>query len=57
MARIAITGSSGDIGSLLRPRLRAVGHDLVLVDQVPPADVAPGEQVVTADIRDLDSLG
>ena len=56
MSRIVITGSSGSIGGLLRPHLRDAGHDLVLVDLTPPQEVAPGEQVVTADVQDLDAL-
>ncbi|MDM7830096.1 NAD-dependent epimerase/dehydratase family protein [Cellulomonas edaphi] len=56
MSRIAITGSSGAIGGFLRPRLRAAGHRLVLVDSAEPDELAPGEEAVTADIRELDAL-
>jgi uronate dehydrogenase len=56
VSRIAITGSSGRIGSLVRPHLRAAGHELVLIDQAPPAEVTLGEEVVTADVQDLDGL-
>ncbi len=54
MARIALTGAAGRIGTSLRPRLRAAGHDLVLLDSVPVPDPVPGERVVEADLRDAD---
>lgn len=58
MTRVALTGASGRIGSALRPRLRAAGHELVLCDLVPLPDEAPatdGERVVVADLADVGS--
>jgi nucleoside-diphosphate-sugar epimerase len=55
MARIALTGAAGRIGTSLRPRLRAAGHDLVLLDTVAVPDPVTGECVVEADLRDVDA--
>ncbi|SDQ27679.1 NAD dependent epimerase/dehydratase family protein [Curtobacterium sp. UNCCL20] len=43
MATLLITGATGRIGTALRPRLLASGHDLVLLDERPP-DPAVGER-------------
>ncbi|WP_076264160.1 NAD-dependent epimerase/dehydratase family protein [Intrasporangium flavum] len=55
MARLALTGAAGRIAASLRPRLRAAGHDLVLLDAVPVPEPVAGEQVVEADLRDVDA--
>ena len=52
MGRIVITGGAGAIATRVRPLLRRVGHELVLVDLVDPADADAGETVVVADITD-----
>lgn len=49
---IVVTGASGRIGSALRPRLRAAGRPLVLVDLAPAPDPQPGERVVVGSIAD-----
>ncbi|MGN8051077.1 NAD-dependent epimerase/dehydratase family protein [Curtobacterium sp. 22159] len=43
MATLLITGATGRIGTALRPRLLAAGHDLVLLDERRP-DPAIGER-------------
>ncbi|GGM86669.1 NAD-dependent dehydratase [Terrabacter tumescens] len=58
MALLALTGASGRIATALRPRLRAAGHHLVLVDGpgVPLRDVDPAtERAVESDLRDVDT--
>lgn len=55
MARIVITGSSGRMGTDLRPRLLAAGHRLVLLDVVPTA-TSPGEYYHSVSVTDIDGL-
>ena len=55
MPRLALTGAAGRIATSLRPRLRAAGHELVLLDSVPVPEPVPGERVVEADLRDVDA--
>jgi uronate dehydrogenase len=57
MATLLITGAAGRIGSALRPRLLAVGHDLVLFDEHEPTDaVSAGERLVIGSVNDSDAL-
>jgi uronate dehydrogenase len=57
MATLLITGAAGRIGTSLRPRLRAAGHDLVLLDERAPDDpVVAGERLVLGSVNDLDVL-
>lgn len=57
MATLLITGAAGRIGSALRPRLRSAGHDLVLFDEVTPAEPAgDGERFVAGSLDDQDAL-
>ncbi|SBN62249.1 NAD dependent epimerase/dehydratase family protein [Curtobacterium sp. 9128] len=57
MATLLITGAAGRIGSSLRPRLRAAGHDLVLLDERVPVDaVVDGERFVPGSVNDEDAL-
>ncbi|ROP74773.1 NAD(P)-dependent oxidoreductase [Curtobacterium sp. PhB115] len=57
MATLLITGAAGRIGAALRPRLRAAGHDLVLLDERTPDDpVSPGERFVAGSVNDVDAL-
>jgi uronate dehydrogenase len=57
MATLLITGAAGRIGTALRPRLRAAGHDLVLLDERTPDDpVVAGERLVLGSVNDLDVL-
>jgi uronate dehydrogenase len=53
MARILMTGAAGDVGTRLRKLLPSRYPDLVLSDRVKPADLAPGETFVAADLADL----
>jgi uronate dehydrogenase len=45
--RVLITGASGTVGTLLRPRLRRPGRTLRLLDIVPPPPAGAGEPVET----------
>lgn len=56
--RILITGGSGLVGTLLRPRLARPGRILRLLDVRPPEplDGAGAEEQVTASIEDLEAL-
>ena len=57
MAHLALTGAAGRIATALRPRLRAAGHQLVLLEGVgvPVPDVdETAERVLECDLRDID---
>jgi len=57
MATLLITGAAGRIGSALRPRLLAAGHDLVLLDEHEPAEpVSSGERLVIGSVNDMSAL-
>ncbi|PZF57741.1 NAD(P)-dependent oxidoreductase [Curtobacterium sp. MCSS17_008] len=57
MATLLLTGAAGRIGTALRPRLRAAGHDLVLFDEREPTEpVVAGERLVTGTVADLEAL-
>lgn len=57
MATLLITGAAGRIGTSLRGRLRAVGHDLVLLDRRDPEPKpGAGERFVRAGLDDRDAL-
>jgi uronate dehydrogenase len=43
--RILVTGAAGNLGRLMRPRMRWPGRVLRLLDVVPPAPAEPGEAV------------
>ncbi len=49
--RILMTGASGKVGTLLRPRLAREGRTLRLSD-IQPVEPGPGEEWVTADLTD-----
>jgi uronate dehydrogenase len=53
MQRVLITGAAGAIGSTLREGLRGRFPTLRLLDFAPLGDQQPGEELVTADVRDL----
>ncbi|MFM8989582.1 MAG: NAD(P)-dependent oxidoreductase, partial [Alphaproteobacteria bacterium] len=53
MKRVLITGAAGGIGRSLRGLLRGAYPEIVLSDRVAPADLAPGERFVAADLADL----
>jgi uronate dehydrogenase len=54
--RVLVTGAAGRIGGFLRPPLARPGRTLRLLDVVAPTDPAPGEEVDTASVADLDAL-
>ncbi|WAL68057.1 NAD(P)-dependent oxidoreductase [Amycolatopsis cynarae] len=56
--RVLITGASGVVGTLMRPRLRREGRILRLLDLVPPAPPEPGEavEVRTGSVTDPDLM-
>ena len=57
MAKLAlVTGGAGYFGTLLVERLRASGHQVRILDIHRPDDVAPGVEVITADIRDREAV-
>lgn len=56
MHRILITGAAGRLGTILREGLRGRFDLLRLLDIAPLGIVQAGEEVLTADIRDLDAL-
>src|SRR6266536_49163 len=56
MQRVLITGAAGTIGSVLRQGLRGRVRSLRLLDIAPLGTRQPGEELVTADIRDPASL-
>ncbi|PRY00849.1 NAD-dependent epimerase/dehydratase family protein [Allonocardiopsis opalescens] len=57
-ARLLITGASGIVGTLLRPRLARPDRVLRLLDTEPPPPAAEGERVetVTADVTDAAAM-
>jgi uncharacterized protein YbjT (DUF2867 family) len=56
--RILVVGASGYIGGRLVPRLRALGHDLILMsrDERSPGARFPGARIVVADLLVPESL-
>ncbi|MEK6310596.1 MAG: NAD(P)-dependent oxidoreductase [Curtobacterium sp.] len=57
MATLLITGAAGRIGTALRPRLTAAGHDLVLLDtRRPDPPVGARERFVEGDVNDRAAL-
>ena len=52
--RILITGAAGNMGTLLRPRLRADGRTLRLLDltAAPPNDGGDAAEIVTGSVTD-----
>ena len=53
MKTVLVTGAAGGIGTRLRPLLKGVYPDLRLSDVKPPADLAPDENFVPADLADM----
>ena len=54
--RIFITGGTGFVGSHLRRELLAAGHQLRLLVHGRPGNLAPGEETVAGDVRELASF-
>ena len=55
MPTILITGSAGQIGTMLRARLARPGRTLRLLD-LAPVTAGPGEEVIRASVTDLDAV-
>jgi uronate dehydrogenase len=53
MQSVLITGAAGGIGTRLRTLMRGLYPRLRLSDLKPPADLAPAEEFVAADLSDL----
>ena len=53
MQRILITGAAGSIGTVLRAGLRGHYPAIRLTDIADLGEAGPGEEIVTADLRDL----
>jgi uronate dehydrogenase len=53
MQTVLVTGAAGGIGTRLRSLLKGVYPDLRLSDVKPPADLAPDERFVQADLADM----
>lgn len=53
---VLITGAAGRIGGFLRPRLRAPGRRLRLLDVVAVSTVDDGEEAVTASVTDESAM-
>jgi len=56
MNRILITGAAGQIGRTLRDGLRGSYPLIRLLDVAPLGDAADGEEIITADIRDIAAM-
>lgn len=56
MHRVLITGAAGTLGTILRHGLRGRVGVLRLLDIAPLDAAQPGEELVTADIRDQDAM-
>lgn len=54
--RVLLTGAAGRVGIALRPLLLRAWGALRLTDRVTPADLAPGETFVPAELADLDAV-
>ncbi|MGA6166466.1 NAD-dependent epimerase/dehydratase family protein [Amycolatopsis magusensis] len=56
--RVLITGASGVVGTLMRPRLAKPGRILRLLDLRPPAPAEPGEavEVLTGSVTDPEAM-
>ena len=53
MQKVLVTGAAGGIGTRLRKLLKGVYTDIRWSDLAPPADLAPDETFVTADLAVL----
>lgn len=56
MQRVLITGAAGDIGGRLRQSLKGVYPTLRLSDIADLGEAGPGEEVMPADVTDLDQM-
>ncbi|HEV7360111.1 MAG TPA: NAD(P)-dependent oxidoreductase [Mycobacterium sp.] len=53
---VLITGAAGRIGTMVRPRLRAEGVSLRLMDVVAPTDIQDGEETIVGSVTDRRGL-
>ncbi|MGV0813442.1 NAD(P)-dependent oxidoreductase [Mycolicibacterium boenickei] len=55
---VVLTGSAGEIGSMLRQKLRRSGRKLVLVDvaEQPPIEVDEDAEIVAASVSDVEAM-
>jgi uronate dehydrogenase len=56
VSRILITGATGRIGTMLRPRLARPGRVLRLLGVTPVPSPGPDEEVAAASVTDLRAL-
>ncbi len=54
--RLLITGAAGNLGSVLREGLAPLAKTLRLTDRAPMGEAAPHEEIVQADVGDLDAM-
>ena len=54
--KIAVTGGSGSVGREITAQAMALGHSIVSVDRVAPAEVLPGVSYIQAELADYDAL-
>jgi len=50
--RLLLTGAAGNLGQVLRPRLKAHAEMLRVSDIAPPAAAGPGEEAIACDLAD-----
>ena len=56
MRRVLLTGASGGVGTRLRKLLKPLYPELILSDLKAPADLAPDERFIAADLADADAM-
>jgi uronate dehydrogenase len=56
MKRVLMTGAAGKVATMIRPLLTAVYPELVLSGRKPPANVAPNETFLPADLTRMDEV-
>ena len=54
--KIAVTGGSGGVGREITAQALALGHGIVSVDRVAPAEVVPSVSYIQAELADYDAL-
>jgi uronate dehydrogenase len=56
LQRLLVTGAAGQLGSVMRKRLRSMADILRLSDIHPIEDTVPGEEAVVCDLADADAM-
>ena len=54
--RLLITGAAGNLGTVLREGLAPLATTLRLTDRAPMGEAKPNEEIVVADVGDLDAM-